>query len=124
MNLVHCLVVAGNRGHCTGSQRITIMPSVLTDIAVQIAAGIVAGNTVALAVKEYSLGIVKSTVIGTLGGIGSYLLEAVIPPTVTAAGDPVMDDSAVNEWVIRALLAFVVGGMLSLIVGYVKSETR
>jgi len=51
------------------------MPSVLTDIAVQIAAGIVAGNTVALAVKEYSLGIVKSTVIGTLGGIGSYLLR-------------------------------------------------
>jgi len=87
MNLVHCLVVAGNRGHCTGSQKITIMPSVLTDIAVQIAAGIVAGNTVALAVKEYSLGIVKSTVIGTLGGIGSYLLEAVMPPTVTAAGE-------------------------------------
>jgi len=33
-----------------------------------------------------------------------------------------MDDSTVNEWVIRALLAFVVGGLLSLIVGYVKSE--
>ncbi len=30
--------------------------------------------------------------------------------------------AAVNEWVIRALLAFVVGGMLSLIVGFVKSE--
>jgi uncharacterized membrane protein len=69
MNLVHCLVVAGNR-HCIGSQRITIMPSALTGIAVQIAAGI----------------------------------------------------AAVNEWVIRALLAFVVGGMLSLIVGFVKSE--
>ena len=98
------------------------MPSALTGIAVQIAAGIVAGSAVALAVKEYSLGIVKSTVIGALGGSGSYLLEAVIPPTVTAAGDPVMDDSAVNEWVIRALLAFVVGGLLSLIVGFVKSE--
>jgi uncharacterized integral membrane protein len=33
-----------------------------------------------------------------------------------------MDDSAVNEWVIRVLLAFVVGGLLSLIVGFVKSE--
>jgi hypothetical protein len=110
MNLVHCLVVAGNRGYCTGSQTITIMPSALTGIAVQIAAGIVAGNAVALAV------------IGALGGVGSYLLEAVIPPTVTAAGDPVIDDSAINEWVIRALLAFVVGGMLSLIVGFVKRE--
>ena len=37
-------------------------------------------------------------------------------------GCGVMDDSAVNEWVIRALLAFVVGGLLSLIVGFVKSE--
>ena len=49
-------------------------------------------------------------------------MEVVIPPTVTAAGDPVIDDSVVNEWVIRVLLAFVVGGMLSFIVGFVKSE--
>ena len=62
------------------------MPSALTGIAVQIAAGIVACSAVALAVKEYSFGIVKSTVTGALGGIGSYLLEAVIPLTVTAAG--------------------------------------
>jgi hypothetical protein len=55
------------------------------------------GNAVALAAKEYSLGIVKSTVVGALGGgVGGYLLEAVIPPTVTAARDPVIDDSAVN----------------------------
>ena len=40
------------------------MPSALTGIAVQIAAGIVAGSAVALAVKEYSFGIVKSTVTG------------------------------------------------------------
>jgi len=49
-------------------------------------------------------------------------LEAVIPPTVTAAGDPVIDDSAVTEWAIRVLAALIVGGMLSLIVGFVRSE--
>jgi len=99
------------------------MPSALTSIVVQIAAGIVAGNAVALAVKEYSLGIVNSTVVGALGGgVGGYLLEAVIPPTVTAAGDPVIDDSAVTEWAIRVLAALIVGGMLSLIVGFVRSE--
>lgn len=80
------------------------MLSALTGIGVQIAAGIAAGNAVALAVKEYSLGIVKSTVVGALGGVGSYLLEAAIPPTITAAGDPVIDDSAVNEWVIARFL--------------------
>jgi hypothetical protein len=99
------------------------MPSALTSIAVQIVAGIVAGNAVALAVKEYSLGIVERSVIGALGGgIGGYLLEAVIPPTVTAAGDPVIDDSQINEWVIRVLVALIVGRILSLIVGFVRSE--
>jgi hypothetical protein len=34
----------------------------------------------------------------------------------------VIDDSAVNEWVIRVLVALIVGGMLSLIVGFVRSE--
>jgi hypothetical protein len=35
---------------------------------------------------------------------------------------PVFDDSVVTEWVIRVLLAFIVGGMLNLIVGFVKGE--
>ena len=37
-------------------------------------------------------------------------------------GDAVFNDSVVNEWVIRVLLALVVGGMLNLLVGFVKSE--
>jgi hypothetical protein len=88
------------------------MPSALTSIAIQI----VAGNAIALAM--IALGIVKSTMVGA----GGYLLEAVILPTVTAVGDPVTDDSAVNEWVVRVLVALVVGGMLNLIVGFVRSE--
>jgi hypothetical protein len=54
------------------------------------------------------------------GGIGGQLLEAVIPPTVTTAENPVLNDS--HEWAIRVLLAFMVGAMLNLIVGLVKSE--
>jgi hypothetical protein len=56
------------------------------------------------------------------GGIGGPLLEAAIPPTVTTAGTPLLNDSVATEWVIRALLAFIVGGMLNLIVGFVKNE--
>jgi hypothetical protein len=47
----------------------------------------------------------------------------IVAGKVTAVGDPVTDDSAVvNEWVVRVLVALVVGGMLNLIVGFVRSE--
>ena len=44
----------------------------------------------------------------------------VIPPTVTTAENPAFNDS--QEWAIRVLLAFMVGAILNLIVGLVKSE--
>jgi hypothetical protein len=46
----------------------------------------------------------------------------IVAGKVTAVSDPVTDDSAVNEWVVRVLVALVVGGMLNLIVGFVRSE--
>jgi hypothetical protein len=90
--------------------------SALTSSALQIAPSFVTGNAVALAM--IALGIDRSTVMGA----GGYLLEAVIPLTVRAVGDPVTDDPAVNEWVVRVLVALVVGGMLNLVVGFVRSE--
>jgi hypothetical protein len=85
-------------------------PSALTSVAILI----VAGNAIALAMIPLEI---------TVVGAGGYLLEVVILSTVTAVGDPVTDDSAVNEWVVRVLVALVVGGMLNLIVGFVRSET-
>ena len=94
----------------------------VTEVIVQIAAGMLGGIVAGLAAKEYSLGIIKNAGGAVGGGVGGSLLQSLIPPTVTATGAPVFDDSVVNEWVVRVLLAFVVGGLLNLIVGFVKSE--
>jgi hypothetical protein len=90
------------------------MHAALISIITQIAAGIVGGIAVVLALKEYSLGILKSITLGAFG--------AVSPPTVTATGEPIIDDSTVNEWVVRVIVALIVGGVLNLIIRFVKIE--
>ena len=56
------------------------------------------------------------------GGAGNYLFGTLIPPTGIAAGDALIDESVISEWVIRVLVALIVGGILSLIVGFVRNE--
>jgi hypothetical protein len=99
------------------------LSSTFVDVAVLLVAGILGGNALGLAMKEYSLGPLKNTIAGAVGGSGSYFLQTFIPPPVDAAGNPVPDTSAVDHLVILALVGLAAGGMLTLVLGFVRSET-
>lgn len=92
------------------------------DIVVLILAGVAAGNAVGGAPKEFNLGALKNTLVGGIGGAGSYFLQTFIPPTVDINGDPVLDYSIVNHVLILPLLSIIAGGILTMVLGFVMSE--
>lgn len=98
------------------------MQSTFIGVVVLVLAGIFAGNAVGLAIKEYSLGTIKNTLAGGIGGAAGYFLLAFIPPTVDAGGNPVMDTSLVNHMFILALAGIAAGGVLTLVLGFVMGE--
>ena len=100
------------------------MSSALVVFVVQIIAGIVGGIAAGAAMHEHSLGTLTNAIAGVVGGIAGYGVYAVIPPLVNGGGGTNVDISFVNELVIRALTAFVVGGILSLIVTAVRILTQ
>ena len=67
---------------------------------------------------EHSLGNLTNTIAGIVGGLAGYAVYAAIPAMVNGAGNAVVDTSFVNELVLRALSAFVAGGVLALIVTF------
>jgi len=97
------------------------MQSTFIGVAVLVLAGILAGNAVGLAIKEYNLGTINNTLAGAIGGAAGYFLQVFIPP-VDAGGNPVMDNSLVNQMVTLALVGVAAGGVLTLVLGFVMGE--
>ncbi len=98
------------------------MPSAFVDVVVLVLAGIFGGNAAGLAIKEHSLGGIKNTLAGAIGGAAGYFLLAFIPPTVDAGGNPVPDTSLVNHMFILVLAGIAAGGVLTLVLGFVMGE--
>ena len=95
------------------------MQSTFIEVAILVLAGICAGNAAGLAIKEYSLGAIKDTLAGAIGGAAGYFLLAFIPPTVDAGANPVPDTSLANHMVTLALVGVAAGGVLTLVLGFV-----
>ncbi len=98
------------------------MQSTFAEVVVLALAGVLGGNAAGLAIKEHSLGAVKNTLAGAIGGAAGYFLLAFIPPTVDAGGNPVPDSSLVNHMVILVLAGIGAGGVLTLVLGFVMGE--
>jgi hypothetical protein len=98
------------------------MASALVVFVIQIIAGIGGGIAAGAALQhEHSPGNLTNTIAGIGGGLAGYAVYAAIPAMVNGAGNAVVDTSFVNELVLRALSAFVAGGVLALIISFVSA---
>ena len=97
------------------------MSSAIVVFVVQMIAGIVGSVAASAALHEHRLGPRTSIAAGLIGGLAGYPVYAAIPAMVNGAGIAVVDTSFVNELALRALSAFVAGGVLALVVSFARA---
>src|SRR3954451_3821619 len=90
----------------------------LINLVIQLISGVVGGNAVGAALKDYNLGSLGNTIAGALGGVGGgQLLLAAMPAIAGAAG---------GSLDVGAIISQIVGGgaggaILTGIAGLVKN---
>jgi hypothetical protein len=100
---------------CKGEE---IVMEMLINLAIQLISGVVGGNAVGAALKDYNLGSLGNTIAGALGGIGGgQLLLAAMPAIAGVAG---------GSLDVGAIISQIVGGgaggaILTVIAGLVKN---
>jgi uncharacterized membrane protein YeaQ/YmgE (transglycosylase-associated protein family) len=92
----------------------------VTNLLIQVIAGILGGLGAAAVAKEHSFGAVGHIVAGALGGAFSgYFLQTLAGTVVNGTGAPNESDP-VTQWILQGLTGLVAGAILTLIVGFVK----
>ena len=97
------------------------MPSTLVDLLLLVIGGAIGGTAAGAAAKEYSVGILTNAFAGAIGGgIGGYVLNEFIPAMVDLNGNPHFDESVFEQAAIRALAGFIAGGIVAMVVNFLK----
>jgi hypothetical protein len=92
----------------------------LTNLVIQVVAGILGGNAAAAAAKEHGFGALGHTITGALGGGLSGGLFQTFVGTIVTGGGSLNEPTAVEQGVLQGLTGAAAGGILTLIVGFIK----
>src|SRR5580704_16179859 len=92
----------------------------VTNLLIELVAGILGGNGVAALAHEHSFGIFGHSAAGAVaGGISGYFLQT-FAGTVLNGGGVANDLDPVTQVVVQSLTGFAAGAILTLIVGFLK----
>jgi uncharacterized membrane protein YeaQ/YmgE (transglycosylase-associated protein family) len=92
----------------------------VTNLVIQIIAGILGGHAAAAAAKEHSFGAFGHTIVGALGGaLSGYFLQTLASTVVTGSGS-INEPTALEQAVLQGLTGAAAGGITMLAVGFVK----
>jgi uncharacterized membrane protein YeaQ/YmgE (transglycosylase-associated protein family) len=92
----------------------------LTSLVVQIVAGVVGGHLAATAAHEHGFGAVGHTLTGLAGGfLSGCFLQTLAVTMVTSTGS-LNEPRPAEIYMIQALTGGAAGGILTLVVGFIK----
>jgi len=92
----------------------------LTNLMIQIIAGVLGGHAAAEAAKEHSFGVFGHTVVGAIGGaLSGYFLQTLASTVVTASGS-LNESTALEQGILQGLTGAAAGGIATLVVGFIK----
>jgi hypothetical protein len=93
----------------------------VTNLVIQIIAGVIGGNGAAVVAKEHSFGVLGHTICGALAGaVSGYFLQTIVGTVVTGTGDIQQDAGPVTQWVLQGLGGLAAGAILTMAVGFLK----
>jgi uncharacterized membrane protein YeaQ/YmgE (transglycosylase-associated protein family) len=93
----------------------------LTNLVIEIIAGIVGAHAIAAAAKEHSFGVIGHTIAGAVGGAFSgYFLQTLAATVVDSTGEVRHDADAVTQWLLQGLTGLAAGAILTMVVGFAK----
>lgn len=93
----------------------------LTNLVIEIIAGIAGGHAIATVVKEHGFGALGHTVTGALGGAFSgYFLQTLAALVVDSTGEAYQGADQPTQWFIQAVAGMVAGAALTMAIGFAK----
>jgi uncharacterized membrane protein YeaQ/YmgE (transglycosylase-associated protein family) len=93
----------------------------VTNLVIEIIAGVVGAHAISAAAKEYSFGVIGHTVTGALGGAFSgYFLQTLAATVVDSTGEVQHDADAVTQWLLQGFTGFAAGAILTMAIGFAK----
>lgn len=93
----------------------------VTNLLIEIVAGIAGAHAIAAIAKEHSFGAIGHTVTGAVGGaLSGYFLQTVVAVVVNSAGEVQQDADLVTQWFSQALAGLAAGAILTMAAGFAK----
>jgi uncharacterized membrane protein YeaQ/YmgE (transglycosylase-associated protein family) len=94
----------------------------VTNLVIQIIAGVLGGHALALAMQEHSVGALGRTIAGAVGGgISGCFLQTAAPVLVNGGG-ALNEARLFDQALIHSFTGAVAGGIVMLMVGFFKSS--
>ena len=91
-----------------------------SNLVIQIITGVLGGHAAAIASKEHSFGTLAHTLAGAAGGGLSGAFFQTFVATMVTAGGTLNEPTAVEQVVLQGLTGAVAGGIVTLMVGFIK----
>jgi uncharacterized membrane protein YeaQ/YmgE (transglycosylase-associated protein family) len=93
----------------------------VSNLVIEIIAGIVGAHAISAAAKEHSFGVVGHTIAGAIGGAFSgYFLQTAIATVVDSTGQVQQGADMVTQWLLQGFGGFAAGAILTMAVGFTK----
>jgi uncharacterized membrane protein YeaQ/YmgE (transglycosylase-associated protein family) len=92
----------------------------LTSLVIQIIAGVVGGHLAATAAHEHGFGAVGHTITGLAGGFLSGVFLQTLAVTMVTSTGSLNQPRPAEIYMIQALTGGAAGGILTLVVGFIK----
>lgn len=93
----------------------------VTNLVIEIIAGIVGAHAISGAFKEHSFGVIGHTVAGAVGGAFSgYFLQTLAATVVDSTGGVHQDADAVTQWLLQGFTGLAAGAILTMAIGFAK----